>query len=141
MQEQQATSAQTSLASLQSSYSALKAQHDSALTAQSAAEQKLGYSSSELRALQTEHATRQAELISVTAERDRLTQAGVAHANELTQMQRDLSTSQVQLENSKELHRQAQEKLSGHEAGLSQLQQQHFQTGAAMLVYNACSRA
>ena len=67
----------------------------------------------------------------MTAERDRLTQAGVTHANELIQMQRDLSTTQVQLENSKELHRQVQEKLTGHEAGLSQLQQQHFQTGQA----------
>ena len=63
------------------------------------------------------------------AERDRITQAGAAHAAELSQMQRELSTSQVQLENSKELHRQVQEKLTAHEAGLTHLQQLHYQTG------------
>ena len=107
----------------------LKAQHDSALAAQAAGEQRLTASSSELKALQTEHATRQAELSSVSAERDRLTQAGVAHATEVSQMQRELSTSQVQLDNSKEQHRQVLEKLTAHEAGLTQLQQQYFQTG------------
>jgi len=129
VQEQQATSAQSNLASLQSAYSTLKAQHDSALAAQAAAEQRLAASSSELTALQTRHATQQAELSSISAERDRLTQAGTIHTAELSQMQRDLSTSQVQLDNSREQHKQVQEKLTAHEAGLTQLQQQHYQTG------------
>ena len=129
VQEQQAISAQANLDTLQAAYSDLKAKHDSSVAAQAAAEQRLTYSASELKALQTEHATRQAELAAVSSERDRMTQAGAAHAAELSQMQRDLSTSQVQLENSKELHRQVQEKLTAHEAGLTQLQQQHYQTG------------
>jgi chromosome segregation ATPase len=128
-QEQQATSAQNNLTSLQSAYSVVKAQNDSALAAQAAAEQRLAASSSELNALQTRHATQQAELSSVSAERDRLTQAGTTRAAELSQTQRDLSTSQVQLENSREQHKQVQEKLTAHEAGLTQLQQQHYQTG------------
>ena len=121
-QEQQATSAQNNLTSLQSAYSVVKAQNDTALAAQAAAEQRLAASSSELNALQTRHATQQAE-------RDRLTQAGTTRAAELSQTQRDLSTSQVQLENSREQHKQVQEKLTAHEAGLTQLQQQHYQTG------------
>lgn len=131
VQEQQATSAQASLVSLQTAD--LKAKHDSSIAAQAAAEQQLTHSASELRALQTEHAIQQAELASVSAERDRLTQAGASHAAELSQMQRGLSTCQVQLENSKELHRQSQEKLTAHEAGLTQLQQQYYQTGRQLL--------
>ena len=133
MQEQQASSAQANLASLQTAYSALKVQHDSSVFAQAAAEQRLTYSTSELHAVQTELTTRQAELASVSAERDRLTQAGVTHAAQLSQMQRELSTSQVQLENSKELHRQVQDKLTAHEAGLTQLQQQHYQAGKPLI--------
>ena len=129
MQEQQATSAQANLVTLQAAYSDLKAKHNSSVAAQAAAEQRLSYSASELKALQTEHATHQAEFAAVSADRNRMTQAQVAHAAELSQMQRELSTSQVQLENSKELHRQVQEKLTAHEAGLTQLQQQHYQTG------------
>ena len=110
------------------------------MAAQAAAEQRLSYSTSELRALQTEHAVRQAELGSVTGERDRLTQAAVAHAAELTQMQRELSASQVQLENSKELHRQLQEKLTAHEAGLTQLQQQHYQAGERSILWSTTRR-
>lgn len=129
VQEQQAASVQASLVLLQTANSDLKAKHDSSVAAQAAAEQRLTHSTSELRALQTEHATQQAELASVSAERDRMTQAGVSHAAELSQMQRGLSTCQVQLENSKELQRQSQEKLTAHEAGLTQLQQQYYQTG------------
>ena len=129
VQEQEATSAQANLVTLQATYSDLQAKHDSSIAAQAAAEQRLSYSASELKALQTEHATHQAELAAVSAERDRMTQAGAAHAAELSRMQRELSTSQVQLDNSKELHRQVQEKLTAHEAGLAQLQQQHYQTG------------
>ena len=129
VQEQQATSAQANLVTLQAAYSDLKAKHDSSVAAQAAAEQRLTYSASDLKALQTEHATHQAMLAAVSAERDRMTQAGAAHVAELSQMQRELSTSQVQLENSKELHRQVQEKLTAHEAGLTQLQQLHYQTG------------